>query len=227
MSCGVGHRLGSDPMLLWLWRRPATAPIRPLAWEPPYAAKVALENSKKTKQTNKQPETKRERRVFVDNQAGWTGIPFSAHRGTKGLGAGATEAEGRMTPLRRQLKVPFSAPPCAPAILAPPLLSRRCRVPFPLRSLLQLFPRSGASSPWIFAGTQRSCHPRRCLPAQPKKPFPLHVYPAIYFTFSVALITISVCLVCLLSFVFPTGPLSGFSAEFPPSPAPGPEPRLT
>ena len=25
-----------DPVLLWLWRRPAaTAPIQPLAWEPP------------------------------------------------------------------------------------------------------------------------------------------------------------------------------------------------
>ena len=30
-------------MLLWLWRRPAAvAPIRPLAWEPPYAAGAAL-----------------------------------------------------------------------------------------------------------------------------------------------------------------------------------------
>ena len=38
MSGGGGCRLGSDPELLWLWRRPeATAPIGPLAWEPPYA----------------------------------------------------------------------------------------------------------------------------------------------------------------------------------------------
>ena len=37
-------------MLLWLWRRPsATALIRPLAWEPPYATGVALK-SKETKQ---------------------------------------------------------------------------------------------------------------------------------------------------------------------------------
>ena len=44
MSCGVGCRRGSDPALLWLWRRPvATAPIRPLAWEPPYAAGAAQE----------------------------------------------------------------------------------------------------------------------------------------------------------------------------------------
>ena len=39
MSCGVGRRHGSDPPLLWLWRRPAAAaPIGPLAWEPPRAA---------------------------------------------------------------------------------------------------------------------------------------------------------------------------------------------
>ena len=50
MSCGVGCRRGSDPALLWLWRRPvATAPIRPLAWEPPYAAGAALEKAKRQK----------------------------------------------------------------------------------------------------------------------------------------------------------------------------------
>ena len=44
MSCGVGHGHGLDPVLLWLWHRPvATAPIGPLAWEPPHAAGVALE----------------------------------------------------------------------------------------------------------------------------------------------------------------------------------------
>ena len=54
MSCGVGCRRGSDPELLWLWRRPtAVASIRPLAWEPPYATGVALEKDK-NKQTNKQ-----------------------------------------------------------------------------------------------------------------------------------------------------------------------------
>ena len=48
MSCGVGRRRGSDPVLLWLWRRlAATAPIRPLAWEPPYAVGVALEKTKR------------------------------------------------------------------------------------------------------------------------------------------------------------------------------------
>jgi len=39
VSCGVGRRRGSDPMLLRLWRRlVATALILPLAGEPPYAA---------------------------------------------------------------------------------------------------------------------------------------------------------------------------------------------
>ena len=51
VSWGVGRRRGSDPVLLWLWWRPAAAaPIRPLAWEPPYAAGVALEKAKR--QTN-------------------------------------------------------------------------------------------------------------------------------------------------------------------------------
>ena len=32
-----------DPVLLWLWcRQAATAPIQPLAWEPPYATDAAL-----------------------------------------------------------------------------------------------------------------------------------------------------------------------------------------
>ena len=50
MSCGVGHRGSSDLVLLRLWHRPAaTAPIEPLAWEPPYASGVALKNKTKKK----------------------------------------------------------------------------------------------------------------------------------------------------------------------------------
>ena len=49
MSCDVGCRLGLD-LALWLWcRLAATAPIRPLAWEPPYAAGVALQRQKNKK----------------------------------------------------------------------------------------------------------------------------------------------------------------------------------
>ena len=56
MNCGVGCRCGSDPELLWIWRRPAAiAPFGPLAWEPPYATGAALKRQKKErkKQTNK------------------------------------------------------------------------------------------------------------------------------------------------------------------------------
>ena len=36
-----------DLVLLWLWHRPAaSAPIRPLAWELPYATGVAIKKSK-------------------------------------------------------------------------------------------------------------------------------------------------------------------------------------
>ena len=52
MSCGVGRRHGSDPELLWLWfRAGATAPIGPLAWEPPCAASAALREKKKKRMT--------------------------------------------------------------------------------------------------------------------------------------------------------------------------------
>ena len=54
MSCGVGCRCGSDPALLWLWcRLVATAPIRPLVWEPPYAAGAAQEMAKRPKKKKK------------------------------------------------------------------------------------------------------------------------------------------------------------------------------
>ena len=50
MSCGEGRR-GSSVLewlwlWLWLWPRPlAVARIRPLAWEPPYAAGMALKKA--------------------------------------------------------------------------------------------------------------------------------------------------------------------------------------
>ena len=47
MSCGVGHRRGSDLALLWPWcRLAAAAPIQPLAWEFPYTMDVALKRQK-------------------------------------------------------------------------------------------------------------------------------------------------------------------------------------
>ena len=64
MSCGVSRRRGSDPALLWLWRRPAaTALIRPLAWELPYAAEAAQEMAKR-------PKKKKERKKHEHGLAG-------------------------------------------------------------------------------------------------------------------------------------------------------------
>ena len=55
MSCGVGHRRGSDLVLLWLWcRLAAEAPIQPLAWEIPYAAGATLKSQKKKKKKKKE-----------------------------------------------------------------------------------------------------------------------------------------------------------------------------
>ena len=45
VTYGVGCRCSSDPELLWLWLA-AVAPIRPLAWELPHAAGVALKKEK-------------------------------------------------------------------------------------------------------------------------------------------------------------------------------------
>ena len=54
MSCGVGSRCNSDPLLLWLWLRlAAAAPIRPLACDLPYATGVALKAKKKKKKKKK------------------------------------------------------------------------------------------------------------------------------------------------------------------------------
>ena len=60
MSYGTGRRHGSDLELLLLWRRPAaTTPFRPLAWELPYAAGVALKRAKKER---KKKEGRKEKR---------------------------------------------------------------------------------------------------------------------------------------------------------------------
>ena len=60
VSCGVGRRRGSDPTLLWPWcRLAATAPIRLLAWEPPYAAGAAQEMAKRQKKEKKQSSNSR------------------------------------------------------------------------------------------------------------------------------------------------------------------------
>ena len=65
MSCGVGHGCTSDLALLWLWSA-TTAPIRPLAWEPPYALGVTLKRQKDTPQ--KKEEREREDTTKIRNK---------------------------------------------------------------------------------------------------------------------------------------------------------------
>ena len=69
MSCGIGHRCGLDPTLLWLWHRPAAAaPIQPLAWEPPHAAGAALKSKKKKKKKKKTPESEHKGNLPQNNK---------------------------------------------------------------------------------------------------------------------------------------------------------------
>ena len=50
MSCGVGHRHGSYPTLLWLWcRQAAITLIQPLAWELPQARRFSPKKPKEKK----------------------------------------------------------------------------------------------------------------------------------------------------------------------------------
>ena len=68
VSCGVGRRRGSGPVLLWLWCRPvATAPILTPAWEPPYATGVVLKRQNKTKKPITESCTGLEHNAIVQN----------------------------------------------------------------------------------------------------------------------------------------------------------------
>ena len=62
--------------MLWLWHRlAATAPIRPLAWEPPYAVGAALEKVKRQKIINKKiKETTRDNKTHKCNLCSLIGL---------------------------------------------------------------------------------------------------------------------------------------------------------
>ena len=69
VSCGIGHRHHSDPVLLWLW--PAvTAPIGPLAWELPYATGADLKSKEKNKNEKAFP-------LNSISIVAWISMPFS------------------------------------------------------------------------------------------------------------------------------------------------------
>ena len=72
MNCGVGCRRGLDLALLWLWLRPeTTAPIGPLAWEPPYAEGAAQKIAKRQK--------KKKTKIGVPIVAQWLANPTRNH----------------------------------------------------------------------------------------------------------------------------------------------------
>ena len=69
--CGESCTCSSDPVLLWLWCRPAApAPIQLLAGELPYAAGAALK--KKTKQTKKKSANNKCWRVWRKRKPSYT-----------------------------------------------------------------------------------------------------------------------------------------------------------
>ena len=56
MSCGLGHRQGSDLALWWLWCRPAAVVgLDSLAWEPLYVAGAALKKKKRKEKGGQGP----------------------------------------------------------------------------------------------------------------------------------------------------------------------------
>ena len=82
MNCDVGPRHSLDLELLWPWcRLAATAPIRPLAWKPPYATGAALKEQKDKTKQNKSLQTinagegveKREPFYIVGGNVNWCG----------------------------------------------------------------------------------------------------------------------------------------------------------
>ena len=56
MSCGIGHRHGSDSA--------STTLIRPLAWEPPYAVGAALKKWQQQQQQQKTKDKKKKKSIL-------------------------------------------------------------------------------------------------------------------------------------------------------------------
>ena len=77
----MGCRRGSDPSLLWPWRRLAAAYlIGLLAWEPPYATGAAQEMAKRQKKKKK----RKEKNLFIKQIHRFQNQSYSYHRGNWG-----------------------------------------------------------------------------------------------------------------------------------------------
>ena len=66
-----------DPTWLWLWRRPAaTAPIRLLAWEPPYTASEALKRQERKRKKDGRNEQRKMKKKKQSRDEVEMGPPF-------------------------------------------------------------------------------------------------------------------------------------------------------
>ena len=89
MSCGVGHRSGSDPVLLWLWYGlAATALTGPQAWELPYAAGAPLKSKEKKIAFFSGKHVKTHRTLRVSLAAGYSQAWEMDHQGAQSPGVG-------------------------------------------------------------------------------------------------------------------------------------------
>ena len=87
VSCSVGHRRGSDPALLWR-RLAATAPFRPLAWDPPYATRAALEKAKRQIKIKIKNKNNKQKLKQIMAKKSRFRVPGGRGHGGKGEGVG-------------------------------------------------------------------------------------------------------------------------------------------
>ena len=122
MSCVVGHRRGSDPTLLWLWcRSVATAPIRPLAWQPPYVTGSSPRKDKRkegreegrTRKEKKRKEKKRKERKKKKNPT-VSRPTLSRESPTDQEGPKGDSSEGQTWPKGLQVGSGLVPPPSPP-----------------------------------------------------------------------------------------------------------------
>ena len=108
MSCCCRSQTWLGSLLLWLWPWPAaTAPIGPLAWEPPYAGGVAQEIAKK--KTKKKSEFPASLEKWQDVDAMCLQPPLPHHHGDHHL-----EEDPGTPPQAEQCCSPHQSPHHAP-----------------------------------------------------------------------------------------------------------------